>query len=259
MKSVELKKLYKEIGQSIYAMNTVAVSLSLMPDKNVSVPKSLRISWDPQNIDFSKRISRSYVEKSAMVYAAESFFEYLNNISKNDFWRHSKINFIGNEKKAERVYKFLKQIPEIEETEVILSELLCHWRNKIVHLSSNANLTKNKVRTLLKKKDEIYKNVHHFDVEIALDNYKQNQITLKDSSTLITMVLKCAEKIDNFFIEELSKIPSSELLAKFLEDQNFKRMYKQPNLERRNTQLKVWISTYLPFTEKRLDSLVKEI
>ena len=260
MKSVELKKLYAEIGQSIHSMNTIAVSLSIMPDENVKVPDTLQISWSPRNISFSKRVSRSYAERSAVVYATESFFEYLDNISKNNFWKHDKITFQGNEKKADKVFIFLKQIPELQEYEIILAELLCHWRNKIVHLKASPTLIKKKIRTLRDNKDHIYQHIHHFDVDLALEHFDQNTITLKDASTLITIALKCAESIDNFFISEMAAIGSSELLQKFLIDMNFKRIYNQPNVERRQTQLKLWISTNYPyFTDRRLDTIVKEL
>jgi len=246
MKSIELKKIHKEVGQSIHAMNTIAVSLSLMPE-NITIPKSLRISWTPKNVNFSKVISRSYAERSAIVYAIESFFEYLSNISKNDFWNNTQINFEGNERKADKVYNFLAQIPELEDYQLILAELACHWRNKIVHLNSNSDLSNKKKGILKKKKEFIYNNVHHFDVDLALVNFAKNTITLKDASTLITVVLKCAETVDKFFIDEVHKINSSELLAKFLLNSHFKRIYNQTDIKRKKKQLEMWISTNYPY------------
>lgn len=55
MESLELKNTLSEIGAIVHSINTIAVSLSLMPNEGVSVPESLNISWKPSNIELSKK------------------------------------------------------------------------------------------------------------------------------------------------------------------------------------------------------------
>ena len=253
MKSHALKKLHKSVGDSIHAMNTIAVSLSRLPNENVKPPEELRISWAPKNTKFSKVISRSYAERAAIVYATESFFEYLKNISTDSLWQHPEINFHGvngkNEKiyKHKRVYTFLTKVPHIEEHSSILAELLCHWRNKIVHLNANPTLEKGKICLLISKKQYIYDNLHHFDVERALENFKENAVTLKDSSTLITIALQAAEKIDNFFFDEIKKMNKEEIFEKIKEHPDFKRISHQNDSARKERQLKMLIISRFPY------------
>lgn len=258
MKSNALKKLYKEIGDSIHAINTIAVSLSLLPDKNILPPSDLHISWDPKRIDLSKKISRSYAERSAIVYAVESFYEYLRNITHNQFWQYTIINF-NNPKppKSKKVYNFLKTFSEIKEYEAIFAELIFNWRNKIIHLNSKAKLSKEKIKNLIKNKDGIKEKLCNFDIKIALENLESDKITIKDTSTLITILLRCAAKVDEHFIKNFSNLKTEEIFSIFKKDNNFKKIYRQNNLEKKSKQIKMWIQTNYPFlNQNQIDQII---
>lgn len=172
METLEIKRLIREIGESVHSMNTIAVGLSKLNSGNCDIPKGLDISWKPNDIETSKIKSRNYAERAAMIYSVESFFDYLENISENSFWNHPEINFNGDEKKAIKIYNFLNQIPTIKDEVKILAEFACHWRNKIVHSSaSKAKLANDKIGRLRQLRDYVYDNYYHFDINIALDNY----------------------------------------------------------------------------------------
>lgn len=250
MESKELKKFLKEVGESVHSMNTIAVALSYLPNEGkVSVPEGLDISWEPKNIKDSKFKSRNYAARSSYVYSAESLFEYLESISKNPFWVYPDIHFKGEEKKALKVFNFLSSIPDIDKEMAILCELLCHWRNRIVHLNiSNANISSNKRDYLEKQSDAIYKKYHHFDINQALDNFENKRITLKDASTLITMSIKCARAIDKHFFTGVSASTSTnELINAFKADKSFDIIYKQTDSIKRNRQLARWLEVNYPY------------
>jgi hypothetical protein len=251
METIELKKLLKEIGDSVHSMNTIAVALSIMPNDNIQVPQGLDISWHPKQLDNSKITSRGFAERSAIVYAAESLFEYLDSISKNPFWIYTAINFKGEDKKASKVYKFLRQIPDVNVEMAILSELLCHWRNRIVHSNtSNAKLSSSQKDLLIKQKQKIYDNFHHFDIDIALKNYEQNKITLKDSSTLITIAIKCARFVDEYYFTGISSITDYGFFkTKLLEDSVFCKIFRQNDSNKRTRQLDTLISMNFPYID----------
>ena len=256
MESIELKKFLKEVGESVHSMNTIAVALSYLPDKGkIEVPKGLDISWEPKNIKNSKFKSRNFAERSSYVYSAESLFEYLEGISKNPFWFYSDINFNGEEKKAIKVFNFLSSIPNIDKEVAILCELLCHWRNRIVHMNiSNASISSKKRDYLKEKRDVIYKKYHHFDIKQALENFDDKRITLKDASTLITIVIKCARAIDKHFLQGISAgFSTVELIDTFKTDKSFDNIYKQGDSTKRNRQLSRWLEVnypYLPAAKK---------
>lgn len=258
MKSLALKKLYKEIGQSVHSMNMLAIGLELLPANDLQVPKGLRITWHSNDISYSKKIARSFAERSAMVYAVESFFEYLINISRDPLWQYPNINFEGDDKKADKVSKFLSQIPEVDDYLIVLSEFLCHWRNKIIHINSKSHLTKRKIDLLLRKEQYIYDNIHHFSTEKALANFENRTITLKDSSTLITVALKCAEKIDKHYLKGISEIDDiAQITSFFMDYRDFRRAYNQTdNPLRRKRQLISWLNTNYPYFRGKKQDLI---
>ena len=260
MESLELKKFLKEVGDSVHSMNTIAVALSRLPSDSNEKPEGLEISWHPKDLNYSKLISRNYAERSSYVYATESLFEYLENISKNPLWIYQDINFKGDEKKAIKVYKFLRAIPDISESMALLSELLCHWRNRIVHLTvSNAGLSNNKITLLKTERDKIYSSLHHFDVYEALNNFTNKKITLKDASTLITNIIKCAKAIDNYFFEGISKKSFDKLKDDFMQDSSFRKIATQQPSSKKDRQLERWLSIHYPYLndKKKIEVLRK--
>lgn len=262
MESLELKHLLNEIGNSIHAMNTIVIALSIMPDENIQIPTGLNISWSPNSLKTSKLKSRNYSVKSALIYAAESLFEYLDSISKNIFWIFKDINFKGEEKKAFKVYNFLKKIPNINEENSILVELLCHWRNKIVHYNtSNAQLSSKKRDFLLSKKNIIFNNFHNFDVEVALKNFIESKVTLKDVSTLITVLIKCARLVDKHFFDGLSNVKSfTKIISKIIGNSEFNRIRKAESSKKRDRKIKTWIKMYYPYlSEEYQNKIFKEV
>jgi len=101
----------------------------------------------------------------------------------------------------------------------ILAELACHWRNKIIHSSaSNTKLANGKIGRIRQLRDLIYEFYCHFDVNIALENYDDKNITLKDTSTLITILIKAARQIDEFFFNEFSFMTSMGNIKDSLKD-----------------------------------------
>ncbi|MHB8579045.1 MAG: hypothetical protein ACYDA4_04185 [Ignavibacteriaceae bacterium] len=260
MTTIELKDFLQDIGDSVHSMNTIAVALSVMSDNNSEIPVGLDISWKPKNLDLSKTISRNYAERSALVYAAESLFQFLESISTNIFWKYPDINFKGDEKKAYKVYNFLTSIPTISKEMAILAELLCHWRNKVVHAkTSNASLSSNKKDLLILNKNDIYETFHHFDISIALDNYNNNRITLKDVSTLITILIKCARQVDEYYFAGIAELIDLETyLNFFLMDSEFQLIFKQEHSAKKDRQLNTWLSMHYPYISVHQRNIIQE-
>jgi len=248
METIELKKFIKDVGDTVHSMNTIAVALSKLNSANLQIPEGLEISWDPKNIEVSKMLSRNFNARSTYVYVAESLFQYLNNISKNPYWAYESINFKGEEKKAIKVYTFLKSIPLIDERLAILCEFLCHWRNRIVHLdSSNAELSNTKTKKLIESKEYFYNNFHHFDINEGLTNFKEKKITLKDVSTLSTIAIKCVRKIDEYLFEGISQQSATTIVSKIIENRDIKRFISQGDCLKTRRQIGRWVQINFPF------------
>ncbi len=230
MNTIQLQHFLDNVGNMVHCMNTITVSLSIMPDNDIVIPCGLDISWKSTNVERAKKYSKNVACRSCYVYVAESLYDYLDNISKNIFWGYENINFNSLQKteksKAICVYKFLKSIPGIDKEMAILSELLCHWRNKVVHgESSNASLSNKQIDLLKVKRDYLYDNLHHFDVLIALENYKEQKVTLKDVSTLTTIAINCCKKVDEYYFLGVNSIDDISLFAnQFNENEVFRKI-----------------------------------
>jgi hypothetical protein len=132
-----------------------------------------------------------------------------------------------------------------------LTELLCHWRNKVVHAkSSNACISKSSKQYLVEKSQQISDNFYHFDVNIALDNYDKNKFTLKDVTTLITMLIKCARAVDAYFILT-AKSQSDEVIYEAIQNNHtFQTIIKQQESDKRYRQAIRWVELNYGFLGK---------
>ncbi len=249
-----LKVFLDDIGHSVHCMNTIAVSLSQLTPETTP-PKELNISWKPGDITSSSINARRFAIKSSIVYSVESLFEYLSKISKDNFWSETgkSFNYSSNKNisKADRVSEFLTGIPSIEKEWIILTELICHWRNKVVHAnSSNACISRSSKQYLVEKSQEIFDNCYHFDVNIALDNFDKNKFTLKDVTTLVTMLIKCARAVDTFFMST-AKVQSDDAIYKaLLNNYSFQSIMKQQESDKRRRQAIKWVELNYGFLGK---------
>ncbi|CAM3879315.1 MULTISPECIES: hypothetical protein [Pseudoalteromonas] len=257
-----LKVFLDDIGHSVHCMNTIAVSLSKLTQETAP-PKELNISWKPGNVNSSSINARRFAIKSSIVYSVESLFEYLSKISKDYFWPGTKKNFNESPKqntsKADRVTDFLTGIPFIEKEWIILTELLCHWRNKVVHAnSSNACISKSSKEYLEERSQQIFDDFHHFDVNIALDNFGNNKFTLKDVTTLITMLIKCARAVDAYFISTAKSLSVSSIHEALLDNYSFQSIVKQQEGGKRYRQSIKWVELNYGFLGREtIESVVK--
>ncbi|WP_041412738.1 hypothetical protein [Shewanella frigidimarina] len=239
-----LKVFLDDIGHSVHCMNTIAVSLSQLTPETTP-PKELNISWKPGNVTSSSINARRFAIKSSIVYSVESLFEYLSKISKDNFWSGTGKNFNESSKqnisKADRVADFLTGIPDIKKEWIIFTELLCHWRNKVVHAnSSNACISKLSKQYLVENSQRIFDDFYHFDVNLALDNFGNNKFTLKDVTTLITMLIKCARAVDAYFISTVKSQSDDAIYEVILNNHSFQTIMKQQESDKRFRQAIKW-------------------
>lgn len=255
-----LQFVLNEIGYSVHNLNTIAVALSNLPANSVPNP-ALNIKWEPKNLEQSCIAARRFAVRSSLVFAVETLFEYMCNISDDVMWK--KLNFeldfkkklSANDSKARRFSEFCKSIPGIEKEWYLLVELMCHWRNRIVHAStSNAELSSSDKRFLESKSSLLYDDFYHFDVKKTLGDYDADRVTLKEATTLITFLIKCCRKIDEHYISSISGL-SNQVYNEILDDDvHFNLLKKQESSTKRSRQIMKYIEIKLPYlsAEKRI-------
>ncbi len=247
-----LKFVLNEIGYSVHNLNTIAVALSNLP-ANSAPNSALNIKWKPKNLEQTCIAARRFAVRSSLVFAVEALFEYMSNISNDDLWKKLdfkldfKTKLSANDSKARRFSEFCKFIPEIEKEWYLLVELVCHWRNRIVHAStSSAGLSSSDKRFLESKSSFLYDNFYHFDVKKTLEDYDADKVTLKEATTLITFLIKCCRKIDEYYISSISNL-SIQVYSEVLDnDEQFSLLKKQVISAKRTRQIIKYIKIKLP-------------
>lgn len=262
--SKHLKKLLNEIGSSVHNINTIAVSLSNL-SPGTQVADSLNIRWKPVDVTKSAICARRFAVRSAIVFCAEALFEYLSNLSGDPLWialgngKNFHEELAANDSKAKRFSEFCKGISGIDREWAILVELLCHWRNRIVHAQSKASISAKDRQILESKAKEINENFYHFDVFKAFNDFEADRVTLKEATTLITFVIKCCRKIDEYYISKLKVLDLPSCEAIISADETFIHLAKQQESLKKNRKLTTYIKiNYGLLSQKNIDSLVKK-
>lgn len=246
-----LKSLLEEVGHSVHNLNTIAVSLSNLPE-SPSVPSGMNIKWAPKSITSSSHNARRFAVRSAIVFSVEVLFEYLSQISNDKMWkllnndRNFKVELKSKDSKARRFSVFCEGIPGLEDEWRVLVELLCHWRNRIVHASTSKASLSAKDRQFLKSRaDYFYSGFHHFDVEKTVKDFEADKVTLKEATTLITLLIKCARKIDEYYLGEMEHIDIEIFKSELENNDDFVKIKSLSASTKRNRQLKKFINLEL--------------
>ncbi len=244
VESKYLQKMLNEIGNSVHNLNTIAIALSNLPQLSAVNP-ALNIKWEPKDISKSSVNARRFAVRSSLVFAVEALYEYMNGISACSMWLSldNKPDFrkelSSQNSKAKRFSGFCKHIPGIEKEWYLLAELLCHWRNRIVHSSSSkASLSSTDRQYLESRANELYSNFYHFDVYKALQDFEADKVTLKGATTLITFLIKCCRKIDEYYLSAITTCDSAAFYKALEEDEVFRNILKQQPSSKRDRQIK---------------------
>lgn len=239
-----LKSLLEEVGHSVHNLNTIAISLSSLPE-DPSVPSGMNIKWAPKNINSSSRGARRFAVRSAIVFSVEVLYEYLRKLSDDDIWRSLneerdfKKPLPSNDSKAKRFSVFSEGIPGLEKEWRVVVELLCHWRNRIVHQgTSKASLSSRDRQYLLSRYDYFYRGFHHLDIEKTVKDYEADNVTLKEATTLITLLIKAARKVDNFYLCEMNKLDVAVFKKDLEVNGDFIKIIKLRKSKKRERQIK---------------------
>lgn len=254
-----------EIGHSVHNLNTIAVALSNLSDSS-DVSPALNIKWEPKNVSVSSVSARRFAVRSSIVFAVETLFEYMCSISTDPIWQalENGMDFRNElpsqDSKAKRFSVFSKNISGIEREWYLLVEFMCHWRNRIVHANtSKAAISSTDRQFIESKAEEIYENFHHFDVRKAFMDYEADKVTLKEATTLVTFLIKCCRKIDQFYLSSISTC-RDEVFHEILEREKvFCSLLKHKPSVKRSRQISRFALLTLNFLpENKIESLIKK-
>lgn len=200
--SQPLKQLLDDVGQAVFALNTAVVGLDAV-ESGHEKPKSLNVSWAPRDRRTAARKSRKFILESVLVRVTGAMYEYALALSKLPAFRDvSNLQNNGRAKMVSAIAK--KSLPE-DKYLIAGVVLLMHWRNRIVHRRSTAKLDPDDREALLGCDKIIAGRYRGLDIHALLRHFEEQRPTLKDASSLISMSINLARKIDSTIQHDLEK------------------------------------------------------
>lgn len=149
--SEALHVLLRDIGESVFALNTAVVGLDAV-EKGHKKPETLDISWQPRDRKIAARTSRKFIVESVMIHASEAIHQFTLALSKLSRFEPARAQWKGNASTSEKISTICAAVLDRDDYLVPAVVLLVHWRNRIVHASSNAKLKHHERQVLLKNR-----------------------------------------------------------------------------------------------------------
>ena len=202
--SQALHVLLRDIGKAVFALNTAVVGLDAV-EKGHEKPTTLDISWQAPDREAAARTSRKFIVESVMIRASEALSQFTLALSKLSRFGPAREQWKGNTSSSERVSSICAVVLDKDDYLVPAAVLLVHWRNRIVHASSNAKLKDHERQVLLNNKSIIFCRYKGLEISELLKHFEAQRPTLKDASSLIAMTINLARKMDRTMQQNLTK------------------------------------------------------
>ncbi|MFL6390020.1 MAG: hypothetical protein ACJ71U_21280 [Terriglobales bacterium] len=173
-------------------LHTIVIGLSGVENGLAVKPDDLDISWKAHDVVGSAREARRFVLRATLILVAEELKEYATRVLK--YLTHGTQAL--PETREDRI-KALSAFSPVDPSYLILAPLIVsHWRNRIIHRKSTASLTAEEKHLLLTQNVTLRDNYKGIDVSRLLEDFHNNQPTLKDVTVLLAMSIKFVRQVD---------------------------------------------------------------
>ena len=194
--SQPLKTFLHDVGEAVAHLNTIIVGLDSV-ENGYQKPATLRISWSPSDPKMAARKARRFALEAILVRVCEALNQYVMAASKLPLVNSALKKKGDNPSNAEKLSDLADAV-KLEDCFLVSGScLLIHWRNRTVHVKSDAKLTSAQIKILNSSGKEIENKFAAISVSKLLQDFEQRTPTLKDISTLIAMTIRLVRKIDS--------------------------------------------------------------
>jgi hypothetical protein len=196
-----------EVGEAVGNLNTAVVGLDAV-EKGHEKPATLSISWNPRDRVAAARKARRFVLEAVLVRVAEALQQFVRAAAQLPRFKAVRENWAKSKtSNAEKLADFTAETLGDESYLSVGATLLVHWRNRVVHPRSRAELSAKQRKTLTQSANEIEQNFAGLSVEKLLHDFEVGHPTLKDISSLIAMSIKMARAVDR----EINQLSGEDL------------------------------------------------
>ncbi len=202
--SQPLQLLLRDIGSAVFALNTAVVGLDAV-ENGYQKPVSLNISWTPHDRKIAARKSRKFLLESVLVRVSTTIYEYVSVLSKLTRFAIVREKWHKDTTISERISTIAAEVLDKDDYLIPGVVLLVHWRNRVVHPNSTAKLKPHEKQILLKNEDIISDRYKGLRTSELLQHFGDQRPKLKDISSLISMTINLARKVDRNMQLNLNK------------------------------------------------------
>jgi len=211
MESPSLVKFLRAVGKAQHHLHTMVIGLSAVERGIATRPDDLDITWKANDLIGSAREARRFLLRATLIFASEELNAYTTSVL-----RYQNPNDKLPEGRVDRM-RALDGFNQIEPKHLRVAPLIVsHWRNRIVHRESRANLTTAEKNLLLEHKGAVHDAFKGIDVARLLKDFENDTPTLKDVTVLLAMSIHFVRQIDSKF----SSPTDSEQVRHWLDAEN---------------------------------------
>ncbi len=219
------------LGPSVHNLNTICIGLEQIVNKNYTQPAALSIRWATQDPVNDAKRARRYAINLFLVAAVDAIENYVHSISSFEYLITQKVqtnikNADGIREEVQELFQEIKGNSAIKPYWLPAIKLLIAWRNILVHKSvAKTVLLLRDKKALIDAKDEI-KDLHaQIDIVDTISHFeKKENPTLKDFSTLYTMLLKAFKEFDKTIAEKITDDATLELIKSNFADIGYEQL-----------------------------------
>lgn len=208
-----LYTLLHDIGEAVACLNTCVVGLDAV-EKGHEKPDSLDISWAPDDRGAAARKARKFVLEAVLVRVSEAVLEHAIAISRMSRFSQATAAWNSNTKSATKVWDVYRTVLE-DSYLVAAAVLLVHWRNRIVHRNSRAQLRHEEKKLLRRDEETISDKYKSLSIDRLFSHFEEGRPTLKDVSSLISKAINLGRYIDGGLHDMLDKEDLDALLLHY--------------------------------------------
>ncbi len=213
MQTPEFRQFLDEVGKVVHHLNTIVVGLAAVETGLATKPDSLDVSWSPADPRSSGRQARAFTLRATLVMVAEELGAFVEGTASSPACPG-----LQYPPKADRAVKLtaIKDFLSIEEDHLFLGPLLLvHWRNRIIHRASKANLSKAQRAKLVSESALVKEKYKNLDPNLLLEHFDKSTPTLKDVSSLVAMTINFVKCIQSKVIAPNSRESVLQWIAHF--------------------------------------------
>lgn len=226
-----LRDFLSETGEAVAHLNTIVVGLDAV-QKGYEKPDSLNISWAPKDRKVAATKARRFVVEATLQKSSEALKEYIYSIERFQKLETVRKKWTGSTTSAEKISDIAKYLLGDQDFLHVGACLLVHWRNRLVHKRSSADLNPVQKALLNKNSAVIQSEFSGLDTGKLLNDFYKGRPTLKDVSTMISFSIRLVRKLDKE-LNDLSRQDLDQLLARYGLEESIRKV------ERETSPLKV--------------------